>query len=136
MPLKTDACDAFLESPLHLFFEFPVCVCVLQRAGCQAAAAVLLKRRLLLFGKVLRYPVEHPMHQTSFIPGTLLSATGRYIRRVGRPRREWISEVRNKTFEFCDRHRELTGLAQNLFFGASVGVPSHFCPRAAQCMTD
>ena len=87
--------------------------CVLLCAGCQAATDVLLKRQLLLFGKVLRYPVELSMHQMSFIPGTLQPATSRYIRRVGRPRREWISEVRNKAYEFGDGHREVTRLAQN-----------------------
>ena len=119
MAFKTDAYDAFLESP-------PACVsrisnaCVLQCAGCPAAADVILKRQLLL-GKVLRCPVEHPMHQTSFIPGTLQPAISRYIRRVGRPRRDWICEVLDKAFEFCDGHVEVTRLAQNPFVWRDLG---------------
>ena len=48
------------------------------------------KKQLLLLGKVVRAPEGHPMKVASFIPGTLRPATERYVRRVGRPRIEWI----------------------------------------------
>ena len=66
---------------------------VLRRARCNAAFDMLVQRQLFLFGKVLRSPLDHPLHVSAFRPGTLQPATSRYVRRVGRPRREWVSEV-------------------------------------------
>ena len=86
---------------------------VLQRSSCHGATQILCQRQLLLFGKALRSPHDHPMHVSSFIPGSLELATSRYVRRVGRPRREWITNVRNRAFQFVNGHRELTRLVQN-----------------------
>ena len=85
---------------------------VLRRARCHTATDMLLQRQLL-FGKALRCPFDHVMHQTAFIPGSLQPATSRFVRRVGRLRREWVTEIRNKVFEVLDGHRELARLVQN-----------------------
>jgi len=66
---------------------------VLERAGMQKASATLLSMQLVLLGKVIRAPEESILKTVSFIPGTLHTAAGRYIRRVGRPRKEWITSV-------------------------------------------
>ena len=79
---------------------------VLRPPHYRAATDLLLPRQLLLFGKFLRCPRDHVMHQTALIPGTMQPATDRFIRRVGRPRREWISETRKQAFEVLDGHRE------------------------------
>ena len=44
-------------------------------------------------GKVLRAPSGHPLRDACFIPHTLLPATDRYVRRVGRPSKEWVKEA-------------------------------------------
>ena len=88
---------------------------VRRQAHCHAATDLLLHRQLLLFGKAFRSPLDSPMHSNSFIPGTLQPVTNAYVRRVGRPRREWITEVRNKAFQFVGDHREIARLVRNPF---------------------
>ena len=63
---------------------------VLRRAGHASASSLLLQRQLVLFGRVARGPDDSPCKVVSFIPGTWTPATNRYVRRVGRPRKEWI----------------------------------------------
>ena len=88
---------------------------VRRQAHCHAAADLLLHRQLLLFGKAFRSPPDSPMHSNSFIPGTLQPVTNAYVRRVGRPSREWITEVRNKAFQFVGDHRGIARLVHNPF---------------------
>ena len=66
---------------------------VLQRCSCYTATHMLRVRRFQLLGKILRAPSGHPLRDACFIPGTWVPATDRYVRRVGRPAREWIKEV-------------------------------------------
>ena len=66
---------------------------VLQKAGVVSISVKLERRQLLMLGRVLRASHDNPMHVNSFIPGTLRSAADRYVRRVGRPRKEWICTV-------------------------------------------
>ena len=67
--------------------------CVLETAGFESISAKLVKRQLILLGKVLRCQEDAPMHTVSFTPGTLTPATCRYVRRVGLPRKEWVPTV-------------------------------------------
>ena len=57
------------------------------------ALLVLRTMQLELLGKVIRSPEESLLRSVSFISGTLQTATSRYIRRVGRPRKEWVTTV-------------------------------------------
>ena len=66
---------------------------VLEKARHRKLTTTLVKRRLQLFGKVLRSPEGHPVRVVSLIPRTLEPATNRYVRRVGRPCREWVPEA-------------------------------------------
>jgi hypothetical protein len=66
---------------------------VRQRASWKPASILLRERQVQLLGKVIRSSSEDPMRAVSFIAGTLQPATTRYIRRVGRPRQEWINQV-------------------------------------------
>ena len=108
---------------------------VLRRACYPAATDMLLKRQLLLFGKVLRSAYDHPLHNSAFIRGTLQPATSMYVRRVGRPRREWVTFVRDKACQFLKSHREITRLVQNPHVWNHT-VCQFTCPRAARRMTD
>jgi len=66
---------------------------VLGKAGHRSATDLLLKKRLQLFGKILRAPAEHPLRRACFIPGTFVPTTEQYVRRVGRPCREWVKDT-------------------------------------------
>ena len=70
----------------------------------------VLQRQFLLFGKVLGCPRDHMMHQTALILGTMQPATNRLIRRVGKPRHEWIGENRNRASEVLDGHHQVARL--------------------------
>ena len=67
--------------------------CVLEKAVCVLATNLLLRRQMRMLGKVLRAPEGHPLQKSSFIPGTNRPATDQYVRRVGRPAKEWIPEM-------------------------------------------
>ena len=49
----------------------------------------LLKQQLLLYGRLARSSNDDVLRQLTFIPDSVRAATGRYVRRVGRPRNEW-----------------------------------------------
>jgi len=84
---------------------------VLQRARCQKLSSLVIQRQLHLLGKVLRAPDGSPMRDAAFIPNTLRSATDRYVRRVGRPRKEWIPTVLAEAYRHIGSHDELQTLA-------------------------
>ena len=48
---------------------------------------------MLLYGKVARQPVGSLMRDVTFCPGSLRPAVDRHVRKVGRPRLDWTSEV-------------------------------------------
>ena len=66
---------------------------VLSRAGHRPAIELLRKKRLQLFGKVLHAPEGHLLRTSCFMPGTTMPATDRYVRRIGRPSKEWAREL-------------------------------------------
>ena len=66
---------------------------VLRRSGQTQATHLLQSMQLHLLGRVIRSPDGSLLKSVSFIPGTLRTAASRYVRRVGRPRKEWITTV-------------------------------------------
>ena len=70
---------------------------VLAKAAHTAAGDLLRKKQLQLFGKVLRVDDQHPLKHACFIPKTFLPITDRYVRRVGRPSKEWVRELVQET---------------------------------------
>ena len=64
-------------------------VTVLYQAGQIELSRLLLKRQLVLYGKVARAHVGDPLRDITFCPGTRRAATDHYVRRIGRPRNEW-----------------------------------------------
>ena len=65
---------------------------VLEKAEHTKASILLQRRQLLYLGKILRAPCDSPLKSVSLDGDTLLPATARYIRRIGRPRLEWSSK--------------------------------------------
>ena len=67
---------------------------VLEKSKHPAASSMLRKRQLQLFGKIFRCPENHPLRLASFVPGlSSKPATEMYVRRRGRPAKEWIPEM-------------------------------------------
>ena len=61
----------------------------------------------MLFGTVLRSPEDSPLQAVSFTPGTMQPATSRYVRRVGRPRKEWVPTVLGSAYELAGERQIL-----------------------------
>ena len=87
--------------------------CVRSTAGWKPASQVLMEQQLLLLGKVLRSAPNGPLQKASFIPGTIRPATDRYVRRVGRPRREWVPHVIAEALGAIGGEETLTRQATN-----------------------
>ena len=66
---------------------------VFAKAGVQPFSKQLLDRQLVLLGRVAHSPAGSPLRESTFVDDTLLPQVGRYVRRVGRPRQDWCSEV-------------------------------------------
>ena len=63
--------------------------------GERPLTSVLLQTQLVLYGKVARMPDGSMTRDSTFCPGTLRPAVDRYIRKRGRPRLNWTTEVGN-----------------------------------------
>ena len=86
---------------------------VLRRAGVRKATEFLVQQQLMQLGNVLRAAPSTALHYTSLIPGTLQPATSRFIRRRGRPHKEWIPSVLPEAFRRMQPHEQLHELAQD-----------------------
>ena len=86
---------------------------VMAKAEHIPATSTLRKRRLQLWGKVLRTPVQNPMCLVCFIGNTYLPATEQYVRRVGRPSKEWVRECGAEAASLFGSVPEAAKLAQS-----------------------
>ena len=94
---------------------------VLTTADYPLATKLLLKRRLQLFGKILRLPSVHPLRMACFVPNTLTPVADQYIRRVGRPSKEWVKEAIAETCQrFGSLHQAAALAAQKETWNASL----------------
>jgi len=66
---------------------------VLERAGVLPLTEQILKRQLVILGKVARSPADSLLRRCVFRDDSLIPQVGRYVRRVGRPRQDWASQV-------------------------------------------
>ena len=104
---------------------------VLRRAEHMTASASLTEQQLTILGRVLRAPLETHLHQASLIPGTLQPATSRYVRRVGRPRKEWVPEVLQEAYRRNTTSQSLYELANDANSTPSnCPMPLHAAPDA------
>ena len=91
------------------------CWCFTRVKKCRPAPEIILQPQMLLFGKALRAASDHPLNQSTFIKGTTEPATNRYVRRVGRPRREWVPGIRSRCYQMIGGDQELSRLVQDPF---------------------
>ena len=80
---------------------------VLATTGQPLLSDTLLKRQLLLFGRVARLSDDSVMRAATFCPGSLRPATDRYKRKLGRPRMEWTTEVGKIALRVAGTHSNL-----------------------------
>ena len=66
---------------------------VLEQAGQRDIAGQLLRRQLVLFGRVARAPDTDLRRRLTFSAGSLRLASDAYVRNIGRPRKEWAKEL-------------------------------------------
>ena len=66
---------------------------VLQITSQRPLTVLLQRQQLLLYGKVARQSDDNPMRAATFGPGSLRSAADMFVRKVGRPRLAWATEV-------------------------------------------
>ena len=64
-----------------------------QRAGVRRLSQRLVRRQLMLMGKVARCPVGHVMRANTFYRDTCQPVIGHFIRKRGRPRADWTSQM-------------------------------------------
>ena len=66
---------------------------VLERAGASAFTEQLLKHQFGLLRRAAVSPAGSPMRRDTFIDDTLQPQIGRFVRRQGRPRQDWTSQL-------------------------------------------
>ena len=85
---------------------------VSNRSVFEQACAILmseqvLKRQLLMLGKAARAEELDPLRANVFVGGSLQPQAGRYVRRVGRPRFEWTTELLKLAAQRTGGHHRL-----------------------------
>lgn len=86
---------------------------VLEKSGSTAASQLLERQQIRMLGRVLRAPQDSPLHKAVVIPGTVLPSTSHYIRRRGRPRKEWMTTVLQAASRRNTGSRDLFAAAQD-----------------------
>ena len=64
-----------------------------EKAGVFLLTDQILHRQLVLLGKAARSPPDSLIRRCVFIDESLSLQVGRFVRRVGRPRADWASQV-------------------------------------------
>ena len=65
----------------------------LAKARHEAASQILRKRRFIFSGRILRAPSDHPLRACCFVPGTFFPLNDYYVRKAGRPNKEWMKTM-------------------------------------------
>ena len=78
---------------------------VLAEADCLPLSTQILHKQLVLMGKVARAPASSPLRHCTFIDETLRLQIGRFVRRRGRPRRDWSTCVFSEGCRLLGRRR-------------------------------
>ena len=93
---------------------------VREKAGLKSASKQLREQQLIFLGKVLRSDLDSVLQTVSFTPGTLQPTTCRYIRRVGRPCKEWIAEVLPGALRLAGGEQNLKNIVQRTAYWKRV----------------
>ena len=66
---------------------------ILQRCKSTELSSIIRKAQLKLRADVLTKPSKRVLRDATFLPGTSVSRTNSYVRRIGRPRQNWADEL-------------------------------------------
>ena len=80
---------------------------VFEEAGRLPLSEQLLRHQLMLLGRVGRSPSGSPLRRDTFVGGTALPMIGSHVRRVGRPRQDWTSQVLAEAERRAGSHGQL-----------------------------
>ena len=99
--------DANVASSRNCFTRLRAQKASFTRSDCltrERASTLLEERQLILLGDVLRAPDTNPIRYLSFTPGTGTSqpSVEKYVRRVDRPRREWVPSVLGRAHQLVN----------------------------------
>ena len=83
------------------------------RAVCEPMTDILTAQKLLFLGRALRAPNAALLRCCSFVFGTDRPLVLYYIRRTGRPRKEWVPTVMDAAHRRNNMDRSLRELAQD-----------------------
>ena len=100
---------------------------VLEITGQQPLTRSLERQQLLLYGKAARQKEGSLMRESAFCPGSLRPATDRYVRKVGRPRVDWTTEVQKLAIQAAGVGQRLEEVIQDA--GAWKSCVDTFCNR-------
>jgi hypothetical protein len=93
---------------------------VFERAGVLPITEQLLHRQLVLLGKAARSPADSLLRSCVFIDDGLCPQVGRFVRRVGRPRLDWVSQVMQAGANKFGSLRTFEGLLSDKGEGAEM----------------
>ena len=102
---KSDAFQArclrsILDIP-HSFISHVRNETVLQEAGTEKLSIILWRRQLLLLGRIAQLPREDVMRTCIFHDGTFQPRWHDGLRKRGRPKQTWVSEVFRMALDMC-----------------------------------
>ena len=86
---------------------------MLARSGHTLASNLLDKKQVQLFGNILRVDSERPLKRACFIPNTCVPVTDQYVRRVGRPGKEWVRELVQEAIAVFDNMEAASAAVQD-----------------------
>ena len=81
-----------LRVPIAFYSRVPNAA-VLKKAGAVSLSQQISYRQLILLGNVARSPPEDPLRKSTFVGDSTTPRVGQFVRRVGRPRQDWTTQV-------------------------------------------
>ena len=88
-------------------------VTVLQMCGESQLSKKIFFQQLLLYGKAGRAREGTVLRDCAFCHGSLRLSCVRFVRRVGRPRLEWVTQVQNMALQLTGSWKQLEEVLQN-----------------------
>ena len=102
---------------------------VFKRADVRPSSQQLLKHQLLLLRKVAISTVGGPLRRDSFVDATTQPRIGRFVKRIGRPRQDWTSQL------LWEGSQLMAALQFQAFLTAtSIYYAFLYCGRPGPCM--
>ena len=83
------------------------------RVSNKSVLEIAMQRPLNFNGRIARAPDNDPLRMLTFCPGSRQAATSRYIRRAGRPRNEWATQMQELAIRIAASFESLENMIRN-----------------------